>query len=338
MILAEKIMSLRKCAGWSQEDLAAQLGVSRQSVSKWESGTSIPDLTKVLQMSELFHVSTDYLLKEADELPTPSADEPSEPFSANASTDVPLRSISMETAAEYLAAAEKAAPKIALGVLLCIWSPIALIALLGLQTLNQLPFSEPITVAIGVSALLLMVAAAIFLFILHGKPLEAFDYLETERFSLQYGVEAFVRRRKECFDGTFRLTVAIGVVMIILAVIPPVIASMLDSHDGLTLLFVALLLAIVGCAVYLFVRHGIRHGSFDRLLQQGDFTPHRKAVNRRSSGLFAVYWLLASSLYIGYSLITDNWAASWIIWPIAGMLFGVFYVLVDEYIKRHPQA
>ena len=63
-MLAEKIMSLRKQKGWSQEQLAEQLGVSRQAVSKWESGISIPDLDKVVNMSTLFGVCTDYLLKE----------------------------------------------------------------------------------------------------------------------------------------------------------------------------------------------------------------------------------------------------------------------------------
>ena len=62
MILADKIVSLRKKAGWSQEELAEQLGVTRQSVSKWEGAQSIPDMDKVVQMSRLFGVTTDYLL------------------------------------------------------------------------------------------------------------------------------------------------------------------------------------------------------------------------------------------------------------------------------------
>ena len=68
MILADKIIELRKKAGWSQEELAAQLGVTRQSVSKWEGAQSVPDMEKVVQMSRLFGVTTDYLLK--DEIET----------------------------------------------------------------------------------------------------------------------------------------------------------------------------------------------------------------------------------------------------------------------------
>lgn len=64
MILAEKIALLRKRNEWSQEQLAEKLDISRQSVSKWESGASIPDMDKILKLSRLFEVSTDYLLKD----------------------------------------------------------------------------------------------------------------------------------------------------------------------------------------------------------------------------------------------------------------------------------
>ena len=62
MNLSEKIMMLRKKEGWSQEELANHLQISRQAVSKWESGQSMPDTDKIIQLSQLFHVTTDYLL------------------------------------------------------------------------------------------------------------------------------------------------------------------------------------------------------------------------------------------------------------------------------------
>ena len=64
MIFADKLIQLRKKAGWSQEELAEQMNVTRQSVSKWEAAQSVPDLEKILHLSELFSVSTDYLLKD----------------------------------------------------------------------------------------------------------------------------------------------------------------------------------------------------------------------------------------------------------------------------------
>lgn len=63
MGISEKIQQLRKSNGLSQEQLAEQLNVSRQAISKWESGVSFPDIEKIVLISELFSVSTDYLLK-----------------------------------------------------------------------------------------------------------------------------------------------------------------------------------------------------------------------------------------------------------------------------------
>ena len=63
MTIADRIQSLRKAKGMSQEELADKVGVSRQSVSKWESEQAAPDLDKIVIMSDIFEVTTDYLLK-----------------------------------------------------------------------------------------------------------------------------------------------------------------------------------------------------------------------------------------------------------------------------------
>ena len=62
MKLAEKLFELRKEKGWSQEKLAEQINVSRQSISKWESGQVLPEIEKVIELSKIFQVTTDYLL------------------------------------------------------------------------------------------------------------------------------------------------------------------------------------------------------------------------------------------------------------------------------------
>lgn len=67
MTFADKLIRLRRKNGMSQEELAEKLGVSRQAISKWEGLLSVPDLQNVLKISELFNVSTDYLLKDSIE-------------------------------------------------------------------------------------------------------------------------------------------------------------------------------------------------------------------------------------------------------------------------------
>lgn len=64
MRLSDKIVKLRKRNGWSQEELAEKLDVSRQAVSRWEGGTAQPDAANVLNLSKLFEVTADYLLND----------------------------------------------------------------------------------------------------------------------------------------------------------------------------------------------------------------------------------------------------------------------------------
>ncbi len=64
MKLSEKIVNLRKARNMSQEELAENLGVSRQAVSRWEVGSALPDASNILQLSKLFGVSADYLLND----------------------------------------------------------------------------------------------------------------------------------------------------------------------------------------------------------------------------------------------------------------------------------
>lgn len=64
MKLYEKIIKLRKSNGWSQEELAEKLDLSRQAISRWENGTALPDANNILQLSKIFGVTSDYLLNE----------------------------------------------------------------------------------------------------------------------------------------------------------------------------------------------------------------------------------------------------------------------------------
>lgn len=105
MIPADKIMELRKKNGWFQEEFAEKLNVSRQAVSKWEDAQSTPDLGRILQMAELFGVTTDSLLR--DEI---GADIP-----AQTAVELPMRRVSMEEANEYLSSQFEAGRRIAGG-------------------------------------------------------------------------------------------------------------------------------------------------------------------------------------------------------------------------------
>lgn len=130
MILAEKVQALRKKNNWSQEELAEQLNISRQSVSKWESGASIPDIDKIIAMSSLFGVSTDYLLKDELEKEVPS--EVEDVYEA------PLtRNVSVEEADGSLGLVRRLAGRMAAAAALCVLSPVPLIVLGALSEYGE---------------------------------------------------------------------------------------------------------------------------------------------------------------------------------------------------------
>lgn len=127
MILADKIIKLHKKNGWSQEELAEKMNVSRQAVSKWEGAQTIPDLEKILQLSQLFGVTTDYLLK--DEIVDEEFIQDGE--------DSASRCITLTEAHTYLEWRWMAARWIAIATALCILSVLPLLLLGALQNFHR---------------------------------------------------------------------------------------------------------------------------------------------------------------------------------------------------------
>ena len=225
MILAEKITEARKKNGWSQEEMAEKLSVSRQAVSKWESAQSTPDLQKVLRLAEIFGVSTDYLLK--DELKSETGTEILE-YAAEESS---VRSVSMEEANAFMEWRRKTGPTLAGAVALCIISPALLIFLAGLSDSHIENISENMATGAGISVLLLLVAAAVVIFVSYSIHGQQYEYLEKERIETAYGVTGLVQERKKDYESTFTRGIAAGVTLCILAVIPMFAAIAFSQPD-----------------------------------------------------------------------------------------------------------
>lgn len=318
MILAEKIMEMRKKNGWSQEELAYQLGVSRQSVSKWESGASIPDLERILKLSEIFGVSTDYLLKEEIELAPEIVSVQAEPVEEGAV----LRRVSMEEATEFMEARIGSAKQMALAVMTCVLSPVPLLALGVLAEETKISISENLAGGAGLIILLLMVAAATAFFVLHGMKMERFEYLEKEQFSLEYGVEGIVRKRMAEYEGTYRICTIVGIVLCILSAVPLFATPIVTDRDLVYMWCVVVLLCIVSVAVFLFVVSGQTRGCYQMLLQEGDYTYEKKMEQKKTARISSIYWCVITAIYLGISFYTNAWHRTWIVWPCAGVLYA----------------
>ena len=328
MILADKIINERKRNGWSQEELAEMLDVSRQSVSKWEGASSVPDLQKILKMAEVFGVSTDYLLK--DEMGPEDVQVTYEISSQGGS----VRKVSMEEAARFITLRKEILPKIGLGVFLCISSPVIMIFLSGLSQSGKGRLSATAAAAIGLAILLIQVGIAVFLFISKGRKLSEFEYLETDVFETEYGVDGMVKEKQSAGESTNTKALAIGVVMIILGVIPVVVTSVLNMPVIAGVGSVCLLLLLVATAVYMFVSICGVHSSYNILLQNGDYTKENKAKSKKLAPMVTGYWLFITAIFLAYSFITSEWDRSWIIWPVAGVLFALLRLIAVSLVKE----
>ncbi len=315
MIFADKLMDLRKKNGWSQEELAEKLNVSRQAVSKWESAQSVPDMSRIIQLSELFGVSTDYLLK--DEL------EQAEVSGETTAADSLTRTVDMEEASAFLKTKEENSRRVALGVLLCILSPVALILLGVAQAMGLLDWSEKMAGGIGLVILMLMIVPAVGLFVISNLRISRYEYLEKEPIETLYGVTGMVKDRKEKFQPIHTRYLMIGIMLCVASTIPLFISLMFgEKGTFLQVVGIACILLLAAFGVMLIVRVSILWGGFQMLLEEGDYSRENKEYSRSIGFIAGVYWCLITAAYLAWSFIGNSWEISWIIWPIAGVAFG----------------
>lgn len=319
MIFADKLIQLRKKAGWSQEELAEQMNVTRQSVSKWEGAQSIPDLEKILRLSQLFGVSTDYLLK--DEIEEKEEMGSTEDLSAR-------RQVSMEEANRFLSTKAATAYPVAFATFLCILSPICLIILGTISEIPNYNLSENVAGGIGLLVLVALVTIAVAIFISSGSKTSPFEYLEKETFETEYGVSGMVKERKEQYKNTYVKSNIFATCLCILSVVPLFSGSMINEVDDLLMtMMLSLTLLLVGIGVILFIRVGIIWTSFEKLLQEGDYSKQKKSKQAANSAVSTVYWLITTAIYLAYSFTTHNWDSSWIVWVVAGVLYPAIVIV-----------
>lgn len=313
MIFADKMIALRKKNGWSQEELAEKMNVTRQAVSKWEGAQSVPDLEKILLLSQLFGVSTDYLLKDelgeaeyvadTEELPAP-------------------RRVTMEEAGEFLRVKEQTAKTIAFATFLCILSPLCLMLLGAASVTGLLPITENFAAGMGLIVLFLLVAAAVALFIASGAKTSPYQFLEHEPFETEYGVTGMVReRQKQCREACTRFNV-LGTCICILSVIPLFAGVFLPENVLFMAVMLCVTIALAGVGVMLLITAGIQWDSLQKLLQEGSYSRQNKRGAALAGALGTMYWLLVTAGFLAYSFATDDWKGGWIVWPVAGVLYA----------------
>lgn len=346
MKLAEKIYQERRKLGLSQEQFAERMDISRQAVSKWESGQSMPDLDKIVAMSQIFGVSTDYLLKEEeadDSYMETSATETYTTFDNteysetihDSVTQAPLRELDVDEVEGYQNTMFRSAKKIAFGVFMCIFGAFAGI---GTEFLTVQVFSMPENDFESIS-LLLCIAIAISQFIPAGMATEKFEYLKKESFTLPSSLQSRIKSESDNFYRTFIAYITVGVVLILVGVIFCVsmetVSDVTGNMNWDEYIGPMILLFLVAVGTYLFVDSGMKRDVYKVLLQEEDYSVNHKERSKESAelmGLVAgVYWCVVTAGYLGYSFLTGDWGRSWVVWPVAGCLFGAIAIFITLY-------
>ena len=321
MILADKIIRLRKKNSWSQEELAEKMNVSRQAVSKWESAQTIPDLEKILQLSALFGVTTDYLLKDEIE---------DEELNGDASSDTSVRRISIEEANKYIEQRKKASFRIALATFFCILSPIALIVLSILSELPDPILSEITAGAVGLTVLFAFIICAVPIYIYCGFQNQPYEFLNKNvPFELEYGVKGLVTEKKNAFRPTYVAFNIIATCLCIFSVVPLVILSF-TGNDILVAVALGLLMLIVGMGVGMFIIAGTQNASMQKLLKEGEFTEKEKNRTGIKEVIGFFYWGILTAIFLTVSFLTNYWHLSWLIFAVGGVLFPIVMYICNH--------
>ena len=334
MILADKIINERKKCGWSQEELAEKLNVSRQSVSKWEGAQATPDIQKILKMAELFGVSTDYLLK--DEL-EPDVYVPEPSVISDAGTQESIRKVSLEEANEFISLEKSSSRRVANGVSLCITSPVLLIVLGGLAEQTGALISEGLASAIGIAVMFAMIAAAVYSFISYGIQIKPFEFLEKEEIETAYGVDGMVKEKMKAYAGRRSNDLAIGVILCVLSAVPLIVAACTEASDTVLCVMTGVLLTLVAIGVNRIVKTSIIWSSYEKLLQENEYSKREKEKSRNIDAVASVYWCAVTAGYLAWSFITNGWDKTWIVWPVAGVLYAVVEAITKALTKAKDE-
>lgn len=247
---------------------------------------------------------------------------PADPLAPGVDAAPMVPPITQEEARLYAGARKQTEPRLALGVALFVASPAVLLALSTLGNASWAPFTSNIGSLIGLIVLFLMVLAGVLIMVNRAQHLAPFKHITEGHFARSPGVELWARSlaTAEAPKRTLRLQIAIA--LFILAATPPIILSLALSDEAANVFSgvgPALTLLMVAAGLLIFLPVNWASAVSDALSKSGTKAEDESSI----VGVIAsIYWPLMVAVFLAWSFIGDAWDRSWIIWPIAGVLFG----------------
>lgn len=310
MKLGQKIAGLRKKSSLSQEALAEKMNVSRQAVSKWESNQSIPDIEKIVDLSELFGVTTDYLLKNG----TPSFELPGK--SSEEKIEKALPAITDQEIDQYLEIAKKAAHFESLSIALFF------LAIASFCLFSTLVFiSHNIFGTVAYIAPIIIIAIALGYFIHAKLMMHEFKSITQNKFALTSTQNDLIDSSAHEFRNKNNRRIVIGVVLCILAIIPLILIWTLHLLPDWTWAVLAITFVLLGIVSYQFTFYFLRQLAFKTI------SGRRKHLPKEEKSLLingsVIFWIV---LFLVYYLIRHYVPDPSIADHVSGLIFNLALV------------
>ncbi|MGN8912826.1 helix-turn-helix domain-containing protein [Anaerofustis butyriciformans] len=293
------LQNLRKKHNLSQEQLAEKLEVSRQAVSKWENGSSYPEMDKLIMLSELFNIDIDMLIK--GNLDTENNEEGRE---------------------LYEKMYNKFTKMITLGVVLILLGVTFMASFDGGITFSNLS-SLPVVVFLS------LLAVSVFLFVYYGISWGNF----TEEHP--YFEDFYTKDEKRRFNKLFAGMISFGVFLILLGIIVVVIGEevLQLGEDYPPIITVFLLLVTI--AVGIFVYFGMQKAKYNISEYNKEYNKENESYKLSKKEIFsdkiqAIIMLIATIIFLLIGFIFGLWHPGWVVFPIGGILCGIVSIIFDE--------
>lgn len=244
-----------------------------------------------------------------------------------------IPNITQNEAENFITAKRESGILVGIGAALCI---IAVAMLLLINTLvdNKIickNITKNFTDMFGIIALVIIIIPAVALFIYSGMKLEKYEYLQND-FELTLSLKSLIQQKYDAFKPTYSISVIIGVCLCILSPIALFIGSAF-GNSGSTYGLVVLLI-IIAIAVFIFIYFGSINESFGILLKVDSISKEKAKNDKVIGAVAAIVWPLAACIFLISGLVFNQWHINWIVFPITGILFGMFCAVYSIIVEK----
>lgn len=288
-VLGENLQYYRKRKNMTQEQLAEQLEVSRQTVSKWEAGNSYPEMEKILQLCDLFSCSMDTLMRNH------------------------AAELEVEDSQEYENHMEKRRRNITIGISMLIAGAATHVLLSGFGMADVL--KDTIFMAIAIVAILILIVAGM--------------QDETFRKNHPVVAEFYTREERKRFEEKFPIRIATGIGMILVGLLIGMNGENFPLREGMTEDFYnGVFLFLVAGAVGILVHTGLGKDKYDIAAYNKENDVNVKKANEKVGLWCGCIMLVATILFFVAGFVYDLWDICWIVYPVGGLLCGIVALLL----------